>query len=440
MKILVVDDYGGDGVLDWIIRCQNDGHTVKWAFNRTDKNKDFGKGLVERIEDFKPWARWADLIFQTDNTKHVHALESFRKEGCPIVGANLAGAKLELDRKFGQDTFKKHGIPVPPFKEFNDYDQAIAYVKREGKRFVSKPCGDEGDKSLTYVAKSPADMVYMLQRWKKVGKLKASFLLQEFIGGTEMAVGGWFGPGGFNAGWHENFEFKKLMAGDTGPATGEMGTVVRVVRSSKLADKRVLAPLEDQLSEIGYCGYVDVNCIIDDKGNPWPLEFTTRPGWPTFNIQQALHTGDHAEWLADLCAGRDAKNFKNNSVAVGVVMAIPDFPYSHITRKDVTGIPVYGLTPKIMENVHPCGMMQGEAPQNVAGKVVQMPCLTTAGDYVLVASGVGQSVQDARRAAYRVLKTLEMPASPFYRPDIGQRLKKQLPEIQSKGYATGLIF
>lgn len=440
MKILVIDTWGGDGVLDWIMRCQDEGHKVKWFFTRTDKNKDFGKGLAERIDDWKPWARWADLIFQTDNTKHVHGLEPFRKEGCPIVGANIEAAALELDRKLGQDTFKKNGIEVPPFREFKDYDQAIAYVSKSGgKRFVSKPCGDEGDKSLTYCAKSPADMVYMLQRWKKTGKLKASFLLQEFIGGTEMAAGAWFGPGGFNAGWHENFEFKKLMAGDTGPATGEMGTVLRVVRRSKLADK-VLAPLEECLADRGYCGYVDVNCIIDEDGNPWPLEFTMRPGWPTFNIQQALHNGDHAEWLADLCAGNDKRNFSLNSVAVGVVMAIPDFPYSHITRKDVTGIPVYGLTPKLMQNVHPCGMMLGSAPQDVHGKVVEMSCLATAGDYVLVASGVGQSVQEARRGAYRVLKTLEAPASPFYRPDIGQRLKKQLPLIQAKGYATGLIF
>ena len=64
----------------------------------------------------------------------------------------------------------------------------------------------------------------------------------------------------------------------------------------------------------------------------------------------------------------------------------------------------------------------------------------TAGDYLLVASGLGQTVREAARSAYRVMEKLEVPNSPFWRPDIGQRLKKQLPTIQSLGYATGLQF
>jgi len=439
VKILIVDNWGGDGVLDWALRCMDDGHTVKWFYRRQEgKNDFFGKGLVDRVTDWREWARWADLIFCTDNTRYVQQLDAYRKEGSRIIGPTPEAAAWELDRKLGQDVLKKAGVDVPPFREFSDYDQAIAYVKKDGGRFVSKPCGDEDDKSLSYVAKSPADMVFMLERWKKVGKLKSSFLLQRFIGGTEMAVGGWFGPGGFNAGWCENFEFKKLMAGDTGPATGEMGTVVRCVRRSKLANM-VLKPLEDALDRLGYCGYVDVNCIIDDEGTPWPLEFTMRPGWPTFNIQQALHTGDHAEWLLNLAEGKDSRNWTMDLVAVGAVMAIPDFPYSHITRKEVVGIPVYGAQ-SAGAHVHPCGMMMGDAPHDVNGKVVTMPCWLTAGDYVLVTSGTGETVSQAARAAYRTMAKLKAPASPFWRPDIGSRLKKQLPLIQAHGFAAGLDY
>ena len=99
-------------------------------------------------------------------------------------------------------------------------DQAIAYVKKQDRPFVSKPSGD-ADKALSYVAKSPADLVYMLERWKKSSKLKPPFILQEKVDGIEMAVGGWFGPHGFNRGWCENFEFKKLMADDYGRGRAE---------------------------------------------------------------------------------------------------------------------------------------------------------------------------------------------------------------------------
>jgi hypothetical protein len=92
-----------------------------------------------------------------------------------------------------------------------------------------------------------------------------------------MAVSGWFGPAGWTVGWEENWEFKKLlMNGDLGVTTGEQGTVLRFVKKSKLADE-VLLPLTPQLKKMGYCGNVDVNCIIDDHGCPWSLEFTMRP-------------------------------------------------------------------------------------------------------------------------------------------------------------------
>lgn len=254
-----------------------------------------------------------------------------------------------------------------------------------------------------------------------------------------MAVGGWFGRNGFNTGWCENWEFKKLMNGDLGVATGEQGTVLRYVRRSKLADK-VLVPLTRVLERLDYVGYIDVNCIIDDEGTPWPLEFTCRPGWPTFNIQQALHRGDHAEWMVQLCQGEDAKAAVLDTVAVGVVLSIPDYPYSKLTKKEVAGIPLYGVTDSIRPFVHPCEMQMAIAPRMVGDRVEYLKGLATAGDYVLVTTGIGQSIKEAKTGAYRVMKRLRLPNSPAYRTDIGDRLKRQLPNLWKHGYATGLLW
>lgn len=439
MKVLCIDPMGL--ALDWCLRCQGDGHKVRWFIKQGPKTEKIGRGLVEIVADWHEWVRWADLIFCPDNTRYLYELDGIRRtfpEAC-IVGPTQELADWEIQRTAGMKVFQKHGIEVPAYREFSDYDQAIAYVKREAKPFVSKPCGDEPDKSLSYVAKTPADLVYMLERWKKAKRHKGSFILQEKVDGVEMAVGGWFGPGGFNDGWHENWEHKKLFPGDMGPATGEQGTVMRVVKKSKLADK-VLAPLSETLEKLGYCGYIDVNCIVGDDGTPWPLEFTMRPGWPMFNLQQALHEGDHAEWLVELRSGRDAKNFRLNEIATCVVAAIPDYPYSHITRKEVTGIPIYGLKSSNLPNIHPCEIMQGEAPHDVNQKVVTLPCWVTAGDYVLVASGTGETVTQSREKVYRVLGSLSIPNSPFWRTDIGRRLSNQLPRLQAQGYALGMTY
>src|SRR5574337_262770 len=390
MRLLIFDPAGNG--LDLAMRAQRDGHEVRHFIRQTEKTKYIGRGLVEIVDDFRPWLRWADLIFCTDNTKYLRELDGIRDE-LPIVGASKEAAAWELERQEGQAIFKKHGIPVMPSKEFTDYDQAITYVKKHDRRFVSKPCGDEEDKSLSYVSKSPSDMIYMLERWKKLGKLKSSFILQDFVPGTEMAVGGWFGPGGFNEGWCDNFEFKKLMNDDLGVATGEQGTVLRYTRRSKLAAK-VLAPLCDALAAMNYVGYIDVNTIIDEKGAAWPLEFTMRPGWPTFNIQQPLHTGDCLQWLKDLTEGRDGRRIIYDRLSVGVVMSIPDYPYSHLTRKEVVGIPIYGIKPRLWSHLHACEMMRAEKiPVLENGVLTHQPLPATAGDYIMVMSAVGETVK-----------------------------------------------
>jgi len=439
MRLLVIDVQGN--ALDFCLREQAAGHEVKWFIRQTPKTEHVGRGLIDIVPEYQKWLLWSDCIFCSDNTMYLRDLDAFRKEhGGAVIAPSQEAAQWEIDRKAGQDVFKKAGIATIAGKEFTDYDSAIAHVKRRDERFVSKPSGNVEDKALSYVSKSPSDMVYMLERWKKLGKLKSSFILQEFVGGTEMAVGGWFGPHGFSAGWCENFEFKKLMNGDLGVATGEQGTVLRVVKASKLA-RKVLEPLTDALHKLDYVGYVDVNTIIDDKGQPWPLEFTMRPGWPTLNIQQPLYNGSFAECLANLAQGIDQKNWIMDKIAVGVVLSIPDYPYSHLTRREVVGIPIYGLTQALWKHWHPGEMKLGEdVPQVAGGQYLKTPMPVTAGDYIGVMTAVSDNVKDAALTCYRRLDKLIIPNSPMWRTDIGKKLAKQLPKIQTHGFATAMEY
>ena len=439
MKVLVISSVGDAGELDLCLKAQGNGHDVRWFFPKTDRTKFIGKDMVKVVDDWRAWMRWADLVILGDNTKYLKEIDGWRsREGIKIVGATQDAASWELNRTLGQKVFEDAGIDVVPYKEFSRYDDAIAYVKKENRRFVSKPCGDEPDKSLSYVAKSPEDLIYMLQRWKKAATLKGKFILQDFIPGIEMAVGGWFGPGGFNEGFLENWEEKSLMAGGTGPSTGEQGTTMRYVKRSKLADL-VLKPLEKHLEDVGYVGYVDVNTLIDEDGTPWPLEFTMRFGWPTTNILQELHTGDFIEYLADLCDGRDMRGIKLNEVASGLVVAIPQYPYLSPLDK-VIGVPVYGIEEKIHSAVHPCMMMWGIGPQELNGNIVEAPMPLTAGDYVLVVSGSGATIGAAQKKTHGTVKKIKIPSSPFWRPDIGERLKRQIGDLNKHGFATGLSY
>ena len=433
MKVLLIDNMSI--LLDFALRCKDKKHEVR-VYMSPDKRGDrstVGDGMIDKVADWRPSMRWADIIIVSDNAKLLRDIEPYRKAGYPIFNAHKPLTEWELDRDAGQKSFEAAGIKTIPSIPFTSYDKAIAFIEKTGKRYVSKPNGDV-DKALTYVSKGPADMIAMMERWKRLGKAKGPFILQEVIPGIEMAVSGFFGPNGFSKYFLENFEFKKLMDGDKGPNTGEQGTVMRYTEESKLADM-VLKPFAPELFRQGYCGFIDVAVMIDEKGTPWPLEHTlTRFGVPLWLIQSALHP-EPVEWMLDLIDGFDS--FKpSTDIAVGVVVSIPDYPYSRLTQKVVSGYPIWGITPSNKQNVHLAEVKMGIAPVWEGGKIVRKPMPVTAGDYVYVATGIGKSVSQAATNAYKTIDQIEIPNSPMYRTDIGKRLEKQLPKLHKLGFAT----
>jgi len=430
MKVLLLDPMGA--FTDFAIRLMCDGHEVKQWQKKTPNGEQslIGKGIVTRVLNWQAFMKWADIIVLSDNAYQMQFLEKYHREGYPIVGANLDTSYLELRRGEGQDIMKKAGLDVIPGQEFKNYNDAIAYVKANPKRYVSKPSGD-ADKALSYVSKNAADMLFMLERWKSKGKSKMPFIMQEFVPGIEVAVGAWMGKDGFSKLRCENFEFKKLMPSNFGVNTGEMGTVLKYTEKSKLFDE-TLGKLEEFLRFQNYIGYVDLAFIIDDKGSPRPLEWTTRPGWPLFNIQAALHKGDSIQWMCDLLEGKDTLK-ASTKIAAGHIVAIPDFPFTKVTGRDPSGFPIYNLE-KCGDDVHLCEVMLGKGPIYEDGKFTETEMFVTAGDYVLVTSGIGDSVREATKKSMEVVKKIEIPSAMIVRDDVGERLEEELPKLHKLGY------
>jgi phosphoribosylamine--glycine ligase len=210
-----------------------------------------------------------------------------------------------------------------------------------------------------------------------------------------------------------------------GPSTGEMGTTLRFVKKSKLVNEMLL-PLTPILEKTKHVGDIAVNCIVAEKdGVPDFLELTCRPGWPSWMIEQALRQGDPAKWMVDLCHGMDTLECSTD-IAIGLLVAQPDFPYSRLTGKLVEGIPVFGFGDWVHH--HPWEMMLKDGRWE------------TTKDYVCVVTGTGTTVNGAMRSAEASYRKIAIPNSPFYRNDIGERLKEQLPVLQEHGYARGMTF
>jgi len=434
-----MDIEGGGTGINLALRAQDDGHDVKyWMPTKGGKPRPYGDGLLTKPLEWESSMDWADLVVLTGNNKYADALARYFGKGYPIFGANIKGAELELDRGKGQEILKRYGIKTIPYEVVASPEEGIALIKETGKAYAMKPWGGTEDCALTYVSREPDDGIFTLDKWKREGLFKGQLMMQEKIDGIEMGIAGWFGPGGWSAALEESFEHKKFLNDDLGANTGEMGTVIRHVKQSKLFDF-ILDPITDYLHSINYVGDCSVNCMIDPKGKIWPMEFTTRLGWPDFNIRQEVFKGDSVQWMKDLIDGKDTLEV-SSKIALGVVMAHGDFPHEHDGADVWSDFPIYGITNENYTHLHFQQVKEGKGFLWSKGKLARPTMMLTAGTYVMVVTGAGGTVEAAQKKAYDIAWEIKWPSNILFRTDIGKRLKDQLDELHKHGFAEGMNY
>jgi phosphoribosylamine---glycine ligase len=435
LRVLLINMDSVGELLPLGIRAAKAGHQVR-LYLSPDNHPETGTGFkgIEKIDSWLPSVKWADLVVPSGNHEFMPKMDMLKKSGATIFGPSVASADLEIKRAGGMKFFTDHGIEVPEWKQFPTLAAAEAHVRKTGERYVFKTLGDEEDKSLSYVSKTPADMIARLQRWSDLKmNPKGPVMLQKVIDGIEFAVSRWMGSEGFVGEPNENFEFKKLLSGNCGPNCGESGTLLKYTAESKLFED-VLAPLEDDLIKMGHLGDIDVNCIIDEKGKAWPLEFTTRLGWPAANILWTSHKGDPIQWMKDACEGKDTL-LTSPAVCCGIVLAQPDYPNSKFTKAEVANIPMYGVTKDNQKYLSPQCVKIDTMPDMQGEEVVERDIWCTTGDYLAVATGMGKTVKKACERAYATVKEIHVP-NLMYRDDVGESLEESIPELQKHGFAV----
>jgi phosphoribosylamine-glycine ligase len=174
--------------------------------------------------------------------------------------------------------------------------------------------------------------------------------------------------------------------------------------------------------------------MIDEQGKPIPTEFTCRLGWPIANMMLGATEGDPVQWMKDALDGKDTTSFSED-IGCCLVLAHADFPSGEPDEKVTHGIPIYGVTKGNKHHIHPQSVQIMSLPDAPEGKPVKdTPMWATAGDYIGVITGFGKSVSQASKRAYGTVDKLHV-ANPIVRDDIGEELKKQLPELHRHGFA-----
>lgn len=417
---VTIDSLIGD--IAWQI--VKEGHEVKY-FTECPEEKEVASGFVPMVDDWEKEIDWADVIVFDDVLGQGTKAKALREKGKLVIGGTPYTDRLEDDRAFGQEELKKHGVPILPYKEFTSFDDAIQFVKENPGRYVIKPSGLAANiKGLLFIGEEEdgRDVVQVLEDYKKAWAQKIPvFQLQKRITGVEIAVGAFFNGKEFIYPINVNFEHKKLFPGNLGPSTGEMGTTMFWSSPNRLFNSTLLK-FEKKLAEEGYVGYIDINCIVNGHGI-YPLEWTSRFGYPTISIQQESMITPIGEFLYLLAKGEKPKLRVKSGYHIGVRIVVPPFPFHdeetfNVKSKDSI---IYFKNPVEGVHIEDVKLVNGEW------------LVTGSSGTVLVVCGSGQTMRQAQAQVYSKIRQINIPHM-YYRDDIGDRWYEESDRLQIWGY------
>ncbi len=355
------------------------------------------------------------IVFESVSEGYGALQDALRRDGFHVIGGSAYGDRLENDRAYAQAILAELGFPTGHVWEFTDAAAADAFIAGRPARYVIKFSGPEHASSDNYIGQM-ADgrdvRAVLAARLRARADAPATFILMDHIEGVEIGVGAYFDGEDFLTPACLDWEHKRFFAGDIGELTGEMGTVATFDRGNVLFE-RTLARIAPLLRGKRHVGYVNLNTIVNEAGI-WPLEFTCRFGYPGFAVLDPLQRTGWGALFKRMATGAGDDFEAIAGFSVGVVLTTPPFPYTRKQIDEPVGLPILFEEPFDAEDrrhVH-----FGEV--GLDGGV-----LVTSGLYgwTMVATGVGGTVTEARRAAYARVDRIVIP-NMRYRRDIGQRL------------------
>jgi phosphoribosylamine--glycine ligase len=396
VKVLLVGSGGREHALAWRL-AQSDGPELHAAPGNPGIAK-LGECHPVRAHDGEGLlglARMLDaelVVIGPEAPLVTGVADELRHAGIAVFGPSAAAARIEGSKSFAKEVMNASGVPTA----------AALSVARPP--CVVKLDGLAAGKGV-FVCRTAEELDAGLKAAARAG---GQVVIEELLEGEEASVFA-LCDGSRALPLAPARDFKRLADGDKGPNTGGMGSFSPV---SELGPERlaaivdhVHAPVLDELARRGtpFHGLLYAGLMLTDQGLR-VLEFNCRFGDPETQSIVPRLDGNLLDALAAAAAGDlgDADLSSTDQAAVTVVLAAGSYP-----ERGDSGRPIEGV-----EDAEEAGALVFHA-----GTAVRSGRLVTNGGRILNVTGVGDSLGDARAAAYAACERISF-ADARYRHDI----------------------
>ncbi|MFW2178106.1 MULTISPECIES: phosphoribosylamine--glycine ligase [unclassified Moraxella] len=427
MNILVIGTGGREHALAW--QCAKDSkvNTVYVATGNAGtalehklQNVDINVKDHQAVIEFCQTNDIAFVLVGPEAPLVAGLVDDLSKANIKAWGPTAYCAQLEGSKAFAKDFMIQHNIPTAKYQTFTNADEAIAYVKAEGSPIVIKADGLAAGKGVIVAMTDDEaiDAINDMLSGNKFGDAGSRVVVEQFLQGEEasficMIDGDNILP------MATSQDHKRIGEGDTGLNTGGMGAYSPApVVTQDVHDKvieRVIRPVVEAMKASGnpYTGFLYAGLMIDEKNDPYVIEFNCRFGDPeTQPIMMRLKSSMVELIEAGLAGNLPSQTEWDSRPALGIVLASKGYPESSSSGDVIRGLPTFdsqfNATNADVKVFH-AGTKTGENGE-----------ILTNGGRVLCVTALGDDVQDAQVKALSACGTISFDGLQ-YRRDIGWR-------------------
>lgn len=332
--------------------------------------------------------------------------DSLEEAGFKVFGPSQKASRLEASKSYSKDFMKRYNIPTAAYGVFTELSKAVAYLESQSFPIVIKASGLAAGKGVI-IAEDYNEAVSALESMmvdKRFGDSANEVVIEEFMDGEEFSL---------LVLCHNNTalplqvsqDYKRVFDNDKGENTGGMGAYTPVDHISQgdvdESMARVVYPTLQGMMDEGtpFTGVLFCGLMKTSKGIE-TIEFNVRFGDPETESLMLAFESDLYEIVMSVLDENPKEIQWSKDYHLGVVMSAPNYPETPEIGKHITGLDK-------VPNVFHMGTHYKEGEYY------------TSGGRVLFVHGSGETLEQARLAAYENIETIQSEGI-HYRKDIGK--------------------